>query len=71
MPVQLYHLIAFLISVTFVLWTIPDVKTLGLKLGIVDQPNSRKIHKNPVVRVGGVFVNLSGVWLIDNTQLQT
>ena len=56
MPVELYHLIAFLTSVTVVLWTIPDVKTLGLRLGIVDRPNARKIHKNPVVRVGGVSI---------------
>jgi UDP-GlcNAc:undecaprenyl-phosphate GlcNAc-1-phosphate transferase len=56
MPVELYHLIAFLTSVTFVLWTIPDVKTLGLKLGIVDRPNARKIHQKPVVRVGGVSI---------------
>ena len=56
MPVALYHLIAFLISVTVVLWTIPDVKTVGLKFGIVDRPNARKIHKNPVVRVGGVSI---------------
>ncbi len=56
MPVELYHLIAFLVSVTVVLWTIPDVKTIGLKLGIVDKPNSRKIHKRPVVRVGGISI---------------
>ena len=56
MPVELYHLIAFLISVTVVLWTIPDVKTVGLRFGIVDRPNARKIHKNPVVRVGGVSI---------------
>jgi UDP-GlcNAc:undecaprenyl-phosphate GlcNAc-1-phosphate transferase len=55
-PVQLYHLIAFLISVTVVLWTIPDVKTIGLRLGIVDRPNARKIHQDPVVRVGGVSI---------------
>jgi UDP-GlcNAc:undecaprenyl-phosphate/decaprenyl-phosphate GlcNAc-1-phosphate transferase len=55
-PVQLYHLIAFLISVTVVLWTIPDVKTIGLKFGIVDRPNARKIHRDPVVRVGGVSI---------------
>ena len=42
MPVELYHLTAFLISVTVVLWTIPDVKTVGLKLGIVDRPNCQK-----------------------------
>jgi len=56
MSIQLYHLIAFLISVTVVLWTIPDVKTVGLKLGIVDRPNARKIHQSPVVRVGGVSI---------------
>ena len=56
MITQLYHLIAFLISVTIVLWTIPDVKTVGLKLGIVDRPNARKIHQSPVVRVGGVSI---------------
>lgn len=56
MPVELYHLIAFLISVTVVLWTIPDVKTVALRLGIVDKPNARKIHKAPVARVGGVSI---------------
>ncbi|MGV2831265.1 glycosyltransferase family 4 protein [Myxosarcina sp. GI1(2024)] len=56
MPAELFHLIAFLISVTVVLWTIPDVKMLGLKLGMVDRPNARKIHKAPVVRVGGVSI---------------
>ena len=56
MPVELYHLIAFLIAVTVVLWTIPDVKTVGLKFGIVDRPNARKIHQHPVVRVGGVSI---------------
>lgn len=69
-PVQLYHLIAFLISVTVVLWTIPDVKKIGLKLGIVDRPNARKIHQDPVVRVGGVSIfagtltALTIVWLL-------
>jgi UDP-GlcNAc:undecaprenyl-phosphate GlcNAc-1-phosphate transferase len=56
MTVESSHLIAFLVSVTVVLWTIPDVKTIGLKFGIVDRPNARKIHKNPVVRVGGVSI---------------
>ncbi|MGK7952638.1 MAG: glycosyltransferase family 4 protein [Xenococcaceae cyanobacterium] len=61
MPVELYHLTTFLISVTVVLWTIPDVKTVGLKLGIVDRPNARKIHKNPVVRVGGVSIFIGAI----------
>jgi UDP-GlcNAc:undecaprenyl-phosphate GlcNAc-1-phosphate transferase len=56
MSAELYHLIAFLVSVTVVLWSIPDVKTIGLKLGIVDRPNARKIHQRPVVRVGGISI---------------
>jgi UDP-GlcNAc:undecaprenyl-phosphate/decaprenyl-phosphate GlcNAc-1-phosphate transferase len=70
MPVGHYHLIAFLVSVTFVLWTIPDVKTIGLKLGIVDNPNNRKIHQRPIVRLGGVsifagtIIALLVVWVI-------
>ena len=56
MPFQLYHLIAFLISVTVVLWTIPDVKNIGLRFGIVDRPDRRRIHQNPTVRVGGVSI---------------
>ena len=68
MPVELYHIIAFLIAVTIVLWTIPDVMAVGRRFGIVDRPNARKIHKIPVVRVGGVsifagtFVSLLIVW---------
>lgn len=56
MSVQLYHIIAFLISVSVVLWNIPDVINFGLKFGIVDRPNARKIHKQPVVRVGGISI---------------
>ncbi len=33
---------------------VPCVKALGLQLGVTDQPNSRKQHINPVVRIGGV-----------------
>ncbi|MDJ0725968.1 MAG: MraY family glycosyltransferase [Prochloraceae cyanobacterium] len=56
MSAQLYHAISFLVSVTVVLWTIPDVKNIGLRLGIVDRPNKRKIHQNPTVRVGGISI---------------
>ncbi len=56
MPVELYHLIAFLASMTVVLWCTPVVKTIGLKSGRVDRPNERKIHQRPMVRLGGVSI---------------
>jgi UDP-GlcNAc:undecaprenyl-phosphate GlcNAc-1-phosphate transferase len=56
MPAQLYHLIAFLVSATVVLWSTPVVKNLGLKSGQVDRPGERKIHDRPMVRLGGVSI---------------
>jgi UDP-GlcNAc:undecaprenyl-phosphate GlcNAc-1-phosphate transferase len=56
MPVQLYHIIAFLLSMTVVMWSTPLVKTIGLKSGKVDRPNARKVHRNPIVRIGGISI---------------
>ncbi len=56
MPAHLYHIIAFLVSAVVVLWMTPVVKTLGLKSGRVDQPNERKIHARPMVRLGGISI---------------
>lgn len=51
-----YHIIAFLVSVSVVLWSTPVVKNIGIKSGQVDQPNERKIHKRPIVRIGGISI---------------
>jgi UDP-GlcNAc:undecaprenyl-phosphate GlcNAc-1-phosphate transferase len=56
MSFHLYHLIAFLVSAIVVLWSTPVVKTLGLKSGHVDHPNERKVHRQPIVRLGGVSI---------------
>ncbi|NJN31642.1 MAG: undecaprenyl/decaprenyl-phosphate alpha-N-acetylglucosaminyl 1-phosphate transferase [Synechococcales cyanobacterium RM1_1_8] len=56
MPVQLYHLLAFAISVLVVLALTPLVKAWGLRSGRVDQPNHRKVHQLPMVRLGGVSI---------------
>ena len=53
---ELYHLIAFLVSMTVVLWSTPVVKTIGLKSGHVDRPSARKIHQRPMVRIGGISI---------------
>ncbi len=45
---------AFLISFLVVLIATPIVNRLGKRVGLVDQPNHRKVHKRPMVRLGGV-----------------
>ncbi|NJR15946.1 MAG: undecaprenyl/decaprenyl-phosphate alpha-N-acetylglucosaminyl 1-phosphate transferase [Calothrix sp. CSU_2_0] len=56
MPVQIYHLIAFLVAAVVVLWTTPDVRNIGIKSGQVDKPGDRKVHQRPMVRLGGVSI---------------
>lgn len=56
MPIQIYHLIAFLFAAVVVLWTTPDVKNIGIKSGHLDKPNNRKVHQRPMVRLGGVSI---------------
>jgi UDP-GlcNAc:undecaprenyl-phosphate GlcNAc-1-phosphate transferase len=59
MPHQyLYHVVAFLVSAIVVLWSTPIVKKIGLKSGRVDRPGERKVHKRPMVRLGGVSIFL-------------
>jgi UDP-GlcNAc:undecaprenyl-phosphate GlcNAc-1-phosphate transferase len=61
-----YHLVAFLISAFVVLWSTPLVKKIGLKTGYVDLPDPRKVHKRPMVRLGGVAIFIGNVsaWLM-------
>ncbi len=53
-----YHLVAFLVAVLVVLWTTPLIKKMGLKAGFVDVPNARKVHQQPMVRLGGIGIFL-------------
>ncbi|MGF1499110.1 MAG: glycosyltransferase family 4 protein [Elainellaceae cyanobacterium] len=61
MPSQLYHLVAFLISVIVVLLSTPIVKAIGLTSGRVDLPGDRKVHDRPMVRLGGVSIFLGSL----------
>jgi UDP-GlcNAc:undecaprenyl-phosphate/decaprenyl-phosphate GlcNAc-1-phosphate transferase len=56
MPFQFFHLAAFLISAVVVLLTTPIVRKIGLKSGRFDPPGGRKVHKHPMVRLGGVSI---------------
>lgn len=58
MPTHLYHLAAFIISALVVLVTTPIVRRIGLKSGRVDLPGGRKVHDQPMVRLGGISIFL-------------
>ncbi|MBI4783105.1 MAG: undecaprenyl/decaprenyl-phosphate alpha-N-acetylglucosaminyl 1-phosphate transferase [Oscillatoriophycideae cyanobacterium NC_groundwater_1537_Pr4_S-0.65um_50_18] len=51
--------IAFSMSLIIVLLVTPQVRSLGLKWGYVDQPGQRKVHHRPMVRVGGIAIVLA------------
>lgn len=40
---------------------VPLVRRAAIKLGLVDRPNNRKIHKSPIPRVGGVALFLGSL----------
>ena len=48
--------IAPVIAATATLGLTPLVETVGLRWGYVDQPGKRKVHQQPIVRVGGVAI---------------
>ncbi len=56
-----YHLVAFILSAVVVLILTPIVKSIGLKSGYVDLPDPRKVHKRPMVRLGGVSIFLGNL----------
>ncbi|NES02911.1 MAG: undecaprenyl/decaprenyl-phosphate alpha-N-acetylglucosaminyl 1-phosphate transferase, partial [Okeania sp. SIO2F4] len=60
-PNYLYHLITLVISTLLVLLITPIIKKIGLTIGLVDHPGGRKIHKQPMVRLGGVSIFISSL----------
>lgn len=51
----------------------PLVQKIGLKMGCVDQPNARKIHRQPIVRIGGVaiFTGTFLAWMLASQSVST
>ena len=37
---------------------VPQVRSIGLRLGLTDQPDPRKQHLTPMVRLGGIGIVL-------------
>jgi len=58
MPPQFYHLATFVLAAVVVLVTTPLVRKIGLKKGFFDPPGGRKVHKRPMVRLGGISIFL-------------
>jgi UDP-GlcNAc:undecaprenyl-phosphate GlcNAc-1-phosphate transferase len=56
-----YHLLSFAVATLVVLWVTPMIRKFGLKRGLVDRPGGRKIHKRPMVRLGGVAIFLGTI----------
>ena len=65
---------SFLVAMFTAIVLIPPLTYMYTKLGIVDIPSSRKIHSNPIPRVGGVAIVIASiipmiVWLDLNLNL--
>lgn len=56
MTPEFLFLISFLTALIAVLVMTPVVKMIGIRSGRVDQPNERKVHDRPMVRLGGVAI---------------
>lgn len=53
------HIIGAIISYLLGVFIVPLVIMFSEKEGLVDVPNERKIHKNPISRLGGISIWLS------------
>lgn len=58
---QYAHIHGFVIAFILALFIVPAVRRVCLNKGLVDIPNDRKVHKNPIPRLGGVAIWLCTV----------
>lgn len=57
--IQSIQFIGFLIAVLVSYFVTPFVRERAVKLGLLDQPSERRVHKSPTPRLGGISVYLS------------
>lgn len=50
------YILAFLIALTCVYALTPLVISFAVKAGAMDAPDARKVHKNPIPRLGGIAI---------------
>lgn len=48
----------FVVAAVITTLLVPQVRRLGLRLGLTDLPDSRKQHSIPMVRLGGIALVL-------------
>lgn len=56
MTIYWIYIVTFLLSAGIVLVSTPVIKSLALRCGKFDLPSDRKVHKQPMVRLGGVAI---------------
>lgn len=54
----LFYIIAFALSFGIVLFLTPWARKVSVKLGAIDQPKARGLHKKPMPRLGGLAIFL-------------
>lgn len=65
-----YHLLACFVAGLAVFGIVPIVRAVALEQGWVDSPSARKVHRQPIVRVGGVaicvgtLISLTAIWIL-------
>lgn len=50
------YIVAFILSFTVAVFITPVVKKIAIKIGATDKPNTRKIHKDIMPRLGGLGI---------------
>lgn len=50
------YIVAFIIAVAVAYFATPHVKELAIKAGAMDTPNERKVHREPIPRMGGLAI---------------
>ncbi|CAM3957937.1 MraY family glycosyltransferase [Alicyclobacillus pomorum] len=62
-----YYILSFVVAFVFVYGSVPYIRKVAMRLGFVDRPNPRKIHKEPIPLLGGLplyagFVLTAGIF---------
>jgi len=55
------YMLVFLSALLLAIGGTPLAKRLALRLGIIDQPSARKVHKNPTPLLGGVAIYIAAI----------
>lgn len=55
MAIKVYA-VAFIVSLTISWLLVPHVRNWAIRFGAMDKPDARKVHKNPIPRMGGLAI---------------